>query len=201
MALHGLRLRDVRGLCAVAGVVWALAALSGCVSAQAKSDRLPLDVPPPPAHVVELPAEPLEPVGEIPSPSATNPGASRAPRPAAAKPPEAKPEKPDNPAAQSATPAETPAPALPPPAPAPQLRTPQTADTSAAAKVRATIDHARNSIGTVNFGPLSNERKKAYNDVKQYCQEAEDALKEGNIVYAQAVAAKAEKLAVELAGR
>ena len=199
MALHGLRLRDVRGLCAVAGVVWALAALSGCVSAQAKSDRLPLDVPPPPAHVVELPAEPLEPVGEIPSP--TDPGTSKAPHPPAAKAPEAKPEKPDNPPAQPATPAETPAP-VPPPAPAPQLRTPETADTSQAAKnVKATIDRAWSSLGNVNFPTLSNERKKAYNDVKAYIQQAEDALKEGNVVYAQAVATKAEKLALELPRR
>jgi type IV secretory pathway VirB10-like protein len=197
MAVHGLR--EVRGLCAVAGLVWVLAALSGCASAQAKSsaDKLPLDVPPPPPHVIELPAQPLEPVGEIPSP--TDPGAS--PRPPVTKPPQTKPERPDTPPAQPATPAETPAPALPPPAPAPQLRTPETADTSAAAKVHATIDHARSSLNSVNFQLLNNERKKAYNDVKQYCDQAEDALKEGNIVYAQAVATKAEKLALELAGR
>jgi hypothetical protein len=178
-------------------MVWVLAALSGCASAQAKSsaEKLPLDVPPPPPHVVELPAEPLEPVGEIPSPTA--PGASGAPRPPAAKPPEAK--KPDNPPAQP--PAETPAPVLPPPAPAPQLRTPQTADTASVAKVRTTIEHAKSSLNTVKFDPLSDERKKAYNDVKQFCQQAEDALKEGNIVFAQAVATKAEKLALELAGR
>jgi hypothetical protein len=182
-------------------VVWALAALSGCASAQAKSsaEKLPLDVPSPPPHDIELPAQPLEPVGEIPSP--TDPGASR-PRPPAAKPPETKPEKPDTPPAQPAIPAETPAPALPPPAPAPQLRTPETADTSAAAKVHATIDHAKSLLNnSVNFQLLNNERKKAYNDVKQYCDQAEDALKEGNIVYAQAVATKAEKLALELAGR
>jgi len=181
--------------------VCALAALSGCASAQAKSSagKLPLDVPPPPPHVVELPAEPLEPVGEIPSP--TDPGASR-PRPPATKAPEAKPEKPDNPPSQPATPAETPAPALPPPAPAPQLRTPETADTSQAAKnVKLTIDRAWSSLGNVNFPTLSNERKKAYNDVKAYIQQAEDALKEGNVVYAQAVATKAEKLALELPRR
>lgn len=198
MALHGLR--EVRGLCAVGGVVWALSALSGCATAQAKSssDKLPLDIPPPPPHVVVLPAEPLEPVGDIPNASTTNPGASRVTPHPAAKSPEAKPEKPDNPPA--ATPAETPAPTLPPPAPAPQLQ--QTADTSAAAKnVRTTIEHARTTLNNVDFGHLSNERKKAYNDVKGYCQQAEDALKESNIVFAQAVATKAEKLALELAGR
>jgi len=99
---------------------------------------------------------------------------------------------------------ETP-PVEPPPAPvapAAQLRTPQTADTDGAAKaVQATLDRARNTLATVNFGPLSNERKKAYNDAKLFMQQAEDALKQGNFVFAQGVATKAETLAKELAGR
>jgi predicted component of type VI protein secretion system len=180
---------------------------TACASAQAKgsSDKPSLGVPPPPPHVVELPAEPLEPVGEITSaPTGTSPSASRSSRPAAPKPQpgEAKPEaKGDNPPTAPPPTTPEPAPALPPP-PSPQLRTPQTADTSAAEKtVRTTIDRAKNTLSTVDFGPLSNERKKAYNDAKLFLQQAEDALKEGNIVFAQAVATKAETLAHELAGR
>jgi len=189
-----------------------LAGLLGtaCASAQAKGspDTPGLNVPTPPPHEIELPAEPLEPVGEVmAAPPGTSPGTSRSARPAAPKPEtakgtEAKPgeTKPENPPAPATNP--EPAPPLPPAAPAPQLKTPQTADTSGAAKaVRSTIDRARNTLGAVNFGPLSNERKKAYNDAKLFLQEAEDALKEGNIVYAQAVATKAETLARELAGR
>jgi hypothetical protein len=90
----------------------------------------------------------------------------------------------------------------PPAAPPAQLRTPQTADTSGAARtVRTTIDTARALLNTVNFGPLSNDRKKAYNDAKLLMQQAEDALKEGNLGFAQGVASKAETLARELAGR
>ena len=179
-----------------------LAAASACASAQAKSaDKPTLDVPPPPAHVVELPAEPLEPVGEITSPDVTPPARSgRAPREPSPKPetPKPQPAKPDAPP----PPTDTPAPVAAPPAPAPQLKTPQTADTSAAAgKVRTTIDRAKNTLSTVNYGPLSNERKKAYDDAKLFLQQAEDALKEGNIVFAQAVATKGETLARELAGR
>ena len=201
MALCGLR--EIRGLYAGGLLGLALSALSGCASVQAKGATVkpPLDVPPPPPHVIELPAEPLEPVGEIPNPSATNPSTPRPPRPAP-KPSEAKPEaKPDSsPTGPPAT--ETPAPVPPVPAPAPQLQTPQTADTSTAAgKVRSTIDHARSSLNTVNYGPLSNDRKKAYKDAQLFMQQAEDALKEGNIVLAQAAATKAEKLAQELAGR
>jgi hypothetical protein len=86
--------------------------------------------------------------------------------------------------------------------PSAQLRTPQTADTSAAAKsVRTTIDTARGILNGVNFGPLSNVRKKAYNDAKLLLQQAEDAVKEGNLAFAQGLANKAETLAKELAGR
>ena len=186
---------------------------AGCASAQAKgADQPALNVPPPPPHEIAIPAEPLEPVGEI---TGTAPGGSpaapRSGRPAATKPqaseakPEAKPGdvRPDQPAAQpAASTTPEPAPPLPPAAPAPQLKTPQTADTSAAAKtVRTTITRAQNTLNTVNYGPLSNERKKAYDDAKRFLQQAEDALKDGNIVFAQAVATKAETLARELAGR
>lgn len=180
---------------------------AACASAQAKgtNDKPALDVPPPPPHVIELPAEPLEPVAEVPGtvpPSGT--GAARPGRTSREAPPkpaasEAKPEtKPDTPP----PPPETPAPVAPPPAPAPQLKTPQTADTETAARsVRTTIDRANRTLGGVNYGPLSNERKKAYDDAKLSLKQAEDALKQGNIVFAQAMATKAETLARELAGR
>jgi hypothetical protein len=180
--------------------------LTACASAQAKGTDAPtLDVPPPPPHVVEIAAEPLEPVGEIPNPN--TPAPARPGRPAtretAPKPDAAKPEPPkaDAPASAPAPPPENPAPVAPPP-PNPQLLTQQPADTSTAAKkVRTTIDGARSTLNGVNYGPLSNERKKAYDDAKRFIDQAETALKEGNIVLAQAVATKAETLAHELAGR
>jgi hypothetical protein len=174
------------------------------VQAKSPSSAPALDVPPPPPHIVELPAEPLDPVGEVPNPSApppTRPGRP-APREAPPKPDASKSESPkaDTPPAASPPPPD-PVPVLPPP-PNPQLRTPQTADTSAAAKsVQKTIDSAKNTLLTVNYLTLSNERKKAYDDAKLFIQQAENALKEGNIVFAQANAGKAETLARELAGR
>ena len=186
-----------------------LGAVSACASAQAKgSDKPTLNVPPPPPHEIELPAQPLEPVGEVPgAPAGAETTAPRSNRPAATRPQpgEAKPEsKSEAPKADTppVTPPPEPAPNLPPPASAPLLKTPQTADTGTAAKaVRTTIDRAKNTLNGVNFGPLSSERKKAYKDAQLFLQQAEDALKEGNIVLAQAVATKAETLARELAGR
>jgi len=182
-------------------VAVSLVGLSACASVSAKTpvDRPALMVPPPPPRVIEpAPEPPPEPVSELPvSPSVTPP-----PRPGRAASREASP-KPEPPKAAEAKAGDPPP--EPPPAPVPpvaQLRTPQTADTSGAAKnVRATIDSAHAMLNTVNYGPLNNERKKAYNDVKLFIQQAEDALKQGNLVFARGVATKAETLARELAGR
>ena len=178
--------------------------LAGCASASAKAvDRPPLNVPPPPPRVIEPTPEPQpEPVDDIPSaPTAPPPRPGRSAR-ETAKPPATDPKaetKPADPAKTETPPAADPVPPVQPPA---QLRTPQTADTSGAAKnVQATIDRARSTLGKVDFAPLNNERKKAYNDAKGFVNQAEAALKEGNYVFAQAVATKAETLAKELAGR
>jgi hypothetical protein len=181
--------------------LFGLIASIGCASAQAKggsAERPALIVPPPPARIIEPAEVAPEPVGELPPLSS---GASRTPptRPASPRP-EARAETQAevSPKPEAAKPTEAKADAAPPA----QLRTPQTADTSAAAKsVRATIDTARGTLNGVNFGPLSNVRKKAYNDAKLLIQQAEDALKEGNLAFAQGLATKAETLAKQLAGR
>jgi Predicted membrane protein len=179
-------------------------ATGGCASASAsaKAKDVPaLNVPPPPARVIEPSPEPLpEPVSELPTTPAATPPATRPNRPREQRPPatEAKPgEKPVEP------PPPEPAPVTPPPvAPPAQLRTPETADGSNAAKtVRATIDRTNQLFSGINYQSLSKDRKKAYDDAKRFIQQAEDALKQGNIVFAQGVATKAETLAKELAGR
>jgi hypothetical protein len=194
----------VRGLHLVLAL--SVVVLSGCASAQAKSkpaDRPALMVPPPPPRVIEPAAElSPEPVADLPSAASSTRQGRSTPREASPKPPatESKPEA----KAGEQKPIEPPPvePSPQPVQPNPQLRTPQTADTSGAAKnVRATIGSARTMLNTVNYGPLNNERKKAYNDVKLFIQQAEDALKQENLVFAQGVATKAETLARELAGK
>jgi hypothetical protein len=183
--------------------------VSGCsvpLKAKAPVERPALDIPPPPPRVIEpapAPDVPPEPVPELPpAPAPAKPNANNN-RPAQPRPnnptaaAETKPEaKPDTAVTDSA-----PAPPATPPS-VPQLRTPQTADGSEAEKnVRSTLDRAKSVLNTVNFNPLSNERKKAYNDAKAFIQQAEEAIKQGNYVFAQGVATKAETLAHELAGR
>jgi hypothetical protein len=181
-------------------VLFPLAA--ACASASAKSaDRPDLVIPPPPARVIPINAEPiLEPVSDIPAP------ANAAPRPAA-RPPAARPStggetKPEAKPGEVKTDAPVEAPPAAPPAnppPAPQLRTAESGAVEAA--VRASVERTRNLLSSIDYRLLSNERKKAYDDAKRFAQQAEDALKTGNTVFAQGVATKAETLAKELAGR
>jgi hypothetical protein len=177
---------------------------AACASAGGSKpvDRPDLVVPPPPAHVVPITPEPvIEPVADVPaSPTApVNRGATRGgreapPKPAAA---ETKPDaaKPDTPVAE-APPAPPPA---APPTPAPQLRTAESSGAEGA--VRGAIERTRNLLNSIDYRPLTPTRRKAYDDAKGFAQQAEDALKAGNIVFAQSVANKAEALAKELAGK
>jgi len=167
-----------------------------CASASGKtkpSDRPALAVPAPPPRIVESTSapEPTSDAAETPQTPSANPAGARPP----VRPPTAREVSPKLPATEGRSEAQ----AEPPSTPPPQLRT--TESGGAEKTARATIDRARQILNTVNFGPLSNERKKAYNDVKKFADQADDALKRGNVVLAQSRAAKAETLAKELAGR
>jgi outer membrane biosynthesis protein TonB len=178
---------------------------SACASASAKApvERPALNVPPPPPRVIEPAVEPdPEPVGDLPSqppaspPARSNRSNSRESRPQTESKPEAKP--PESRPAEVAPIPEPPPPTTPPA----QLRTPQTADTTGAAKnVQSTIDRAMAALNTVDYRVLSAERRKAYDDAKRFIQQAEQGLKQGNLVFAQGAATKGETLAKELAGR
>lgn len=156
-----------------------------------------LSVPPPPPRVIEatpMPEPMPEPVADLPpAPTArpTRPAVRENREPAK---PETKP--PETPAQETQQ--------QPPPVPQPptQLRTPATAnDTEAENATRGSIDRGRNLLASVNYGMLSNERKKAYDDAKMFLTQAESALKQGNYVLAQAMANKGELLAHDLAGK
>jgi len=176
--------------------------LGGCASLSAKSkpDQPGLAIPAPPPHVVPLTPEPVvEPVAEMPAPPPA-PAAARPTRGPRETPPriaaaaEVKPDpKADPPAPE--TPAAPPAPI----APAPQLRTADSTEVEGA--VRATIDRTRNLLNGIDYRRLSKPRQRAYDDAKRLAQQAEDALKAGNAVFAQGVATKAETFAKELSSR
>ena len=192
-------------------LLWALPALivpllSGCAALSAKGkapDLPPMNVPPAPTRVIEPAPEPLpEPVADLPAAAPTSPAPRNNARPPVTRPAPQAESKPTDPKPVEAPPPQDPAPVPQPPAPTAQLRTPQTADTSNAEKnVRATLARAGGLLSNVDYRLLNNERKKAYDDSMRFIKQSEDALKEGNFVFAQAVAAKAETLAKELAGK
>lgn len=181
-----------------------LVPLAACASVRAKvpADRPTLDVPPPPPRVIEAAVPPEtepEPVADLP-PTPTSPPAR--PRPSRERE-TAKPEvKPEGPVETPAPPQPVPAVPTPPPS---QLRTPGTADPAGAAEaarqVNEVLGRANRMLGGVDYQTLKDERRKAYDQAKEFIQGAETALKEQNFVFARAQAEKAEKLARELQGR
>ena len=86
--------------------------------------------------------------------------------------------------------------------PPPQLRTPETANSAQLAQqIREMVDRTRGILGKIDYGPLRNEHKKAYDDAKLFAGQAEDALKAKNLVFAKELADKAERLAKQLQDR
>ncbi len=184
-----------------------LASACATTRAAAPVERPPLEVPPVPPRIVEAAPAPdlgsFEPVPDLP-PEKPVPAASAKPRPAGPRDssnrettkPEVKPPDPVPPVAE------------PPPSPPqqaaapPTIRTPATADAAASERqIRDTMQKAQKGLGNVNFGQLSGQRKRDYNEVKDFIDRAEVAIKSSNFELAKELAGKAEKLANELQGR
>ena len=168
-----------------------LVLLTGCGSkarAEVIPEGPPLAVPSPPVHqiAVEQVAEAPEP--ELPpAPEPEKP----APRPAAATPqPRPRAEAPPS------------QPAAPPQPETPTVRVaPAPTSTSAAdeRKVRELMGKASTDLARVDYQRLSNEGKAQYNQSKRYSEDAQEAIKERNFVYALTLAEKAANIAAELA--
>lgn len=167
--------------------------------AQAKTapDGPPLEVPAPPPRVIAAaeepiattPAEPLEPA---PPPAST---ARRPVRRPAQTEPAQKPEP---------APADTPMPQAAPPEPAvtttppaPTLRAPGSAEKP----IRDLVAKAQRDLAQVDYARLTSAGKTQYEQSKRFAEQAEQALKDQNIPYAQTLADKAATLAAELLGR
>jgi hypothetical protein len=177
----------------------ALSSACATTRAQTQEPRPPLDVPPVPPRVVEAVLPPqtpqLEPVAELPT-TPTSPPVR--PRPAIRDPaPREKPE-----AKSGETPAESPTTAAAQPtSTVPPLRTPRTADGAQAERqIRDIVGRANGLLGRVDYRKLSAERRKAYDQAKQFIEGAEEAIRDGRFEYALELADKAETLAKQLQG-
>jgi len=67
--------------------------------------------------------------------------------------------------------------------------------------VRDTLTRAARDLGRVDYGRLGTDARAQYDQSKRFTQQAEQALKDRNFVFAATLADKAAALAAELVGR
>jgi hypothetical protein len=158
-----------------------------CARALAKAEvPLPeLAPPPPPPRVVEVYAdEPLPTVDPGPAETALNTPPVRPPaRPAAAKP---EPPKPEPARTEPERPVSTPALVL---KPAPGVAA------STEASIRNMLGRASKDLNRVNYAALDADGRTQYDTAKRFMQQADEALRGGNLVFAGKLADKAATMA------
>ena len=170
---------------------------AGCAKAQASAPAgPPLDVPEPPARVlapVEEPVTASAPAPEAPPPAPVATTPRTPPRPPARR---AEPEKPETPAPAAAT-----APA--PPADPPRELRPASPNGDAAAErdARDKLARASRDLSRVDYGKLNADTRAQYEQSKRFMEQAQQALKDRNFVFASTLADKAAALAAGLAPR
>ena len=171
-------------------------ATSACGLLHARSLGPPLNVPPPPARVMPIAGQLTVPpnVDELPGHTPEPIDASSSPQPT--RPERGEPAQP----ARTETPAEAGAASAPPPAPAappPALQT--TANpTEAEQRTRAALQNAKRDLDRIDVRRLGTDARSQYDIAKRFVQQAEDALRARNPVFAEQLADKAATLAALL---
>jgi hypothetical protein len=190
----------VRRLLLVLSLVMLLG--SGCVRSRPRvsTQPSPLDVPPPPPRVI-VPPEPEEPpdekVADEPEAAAHRPNRPR-PQPTReratepAKPAETKPETPPAEARPPVAPAVQPG-ALQPVLPA--------SPTEMDRRVSDQLSQAKRDLDRTDYRALSADGKTQYDTAKRFIEQASQALREKNLVFAAKLAEKAAGLAAGLIAR
>lgn len=197
--IAGMARRRAVQACIFSAVVVAAALSSACFGAQAKTVAVaqPLQIPEPPPRVVEVsnpelpPPVPLpeEPVRTPPSAVRTTPTrASDTPRPV-------EPPKPDVPA-DAGKPAEDPA-----RPPTTLQTTPTQQEGEQERRIRVRLSQAASSLNRINYQALNTDGRMQYDTTKRLINQAEEAVRAKNLVFASSVADKAAALAAELSGR
>ena len=186
--------------CALCFVLCALTG-SACAKARAEAapDGPPLQVPEPPARVLGPIAEPVPATAVVPDPPAAAPAAPPA-RPPVRRPNgnTAEAERPE----PAPAPAAAQAPAEPVPTETRELRAAPTASTAAEERtIRDLLTRAARDLSRVDYSRLSADGKANYDQSKRFSQQAEQAVKDRNFVFASTLADKAATLASELLGR
>jgi outer membrane biosynthesis protein TonB len=162
--------------------------MASCAHPQARTqpEHVPLDVPLPPARII-MPPSPEEPP-EV----ASQPPEAPSPKPARPRPAPSRTE----PAPPATAPAAQPAPAT---------GTLQTAPPASQAEmvktIRDLLARANRDLKSVARSSLNADGKAQFDTAQRFADQAEQALKEMNLVFALTLADKAATLARSLAGR
>lgn len=178
-------LRSVAVVCGLAA-----AGLAGCAKAQASATpSMPTLAPPdvPPRVVAEYEPDPPLPAEPVSAEALTTPPrAPRIPRrdPPRAEVPVEEPQAPPQPVTA------TPAPAL-------ALQMPG-ASAKADQSVRSLLGRAARDLGRVNYQGLDADGKAQYETARRFMQQADDALKARNVMFAGKLADKAATMAAVL---
>jgi len=185
-------------------VVGALAS-GACTHAHAKAapDVPALDMPAPPDRAVEpIEIEPLTSTTTAEPDESTRRTTTARPR---ATPPTREPAKPETPKPAEPAKPEPPPPEPPKteePKPAPPLQTaPAIAEGESERTIRATIVRATTDLNHVDYRALNTDGRSQYDQAKRLMRQAEDAVREKNLVFARSVADKAATIAAQLAKR
>jgi hypothetical protein len=183
----GIWRRRIWRLC----VVLLAAGAAGCASkarAQTVPDGPPLSMPAPPPRVIAPPEEPevvaAAPVVDPPPATSTTPAP---PRPQA---------RPQTPAAAQQTPAP-----VTPAVEAPRVARPTAADVAEEKRIQTILARARRDIGRLVYQRLSPDGRAQYDQSRSLAEQADQAIKDRNWVFAQTLADKAATLAAELVAR
>ena len=170
-----------------------MALLGGaCAKARAESapEGPPLQIPLPPEHVL-VPVEPPAETASIPEPEPAPAPAAAAPRTPAARPAPPKPQP--TPPVAAAAPA--------PPSEPRELTAPSPASGANERSVRDLLTRAARDLNRVDYMRLSTDSRAQYEQSKRFSEQAEQALKERNLIFAATLADKAATLAAELLGK
>lgn len=176
-----------------AALVLLAVAASACVSAQPRTEPggPALAPPAPPPHTI-IPVEIVEQPAAPPAPPSPVPVIVRP----SSHPPAARPDKPAEKPADKPDPAAALQPVAP--APVPPLQT--TANvTEVERRIRTRMTQAAGDLDRTDYRALSAERRAQYDTAKRFIQQADEALKVQNLVFAEQLADKAATLAAALA--
>ncbi len=194
--------------------MWAAAALALLMAASGGCAKRPVQAAPAPAPPLEVPVPPPRVLAPAPEPDATPP--EKEPRPEPTRTPsrprpapragpgtgESRPDpaRPETPPTEPAVGA--PAPDARRPSEAPGLRTPQTAnDAEAERRVREVLTRATRDLERVDPRALGADARAQFDTARRFIDQAAEALKVRNYLFAGYLADKAEALARGVAGR